>query len=522
MKNRRNRFLATAIIFAMLFALLLPIINVSADIQPGIIKIKAPDSLSLEGQEFSIYQLFTVTYDDSDHYSYVITEDFKDFKFNGVSLKDYLELKKTLTAEENQELTAALMYYIKTNSIATTAIAKGEEGDEEIIIDDIPLGYYMVVGSGLAADGSEITALCSLTTTNPDAEITLKADAPTINKEVYNHNTDTWTDWTDVEINDAVDFRLTSKVPNMQGYKNYYFTVYDKMSGGLTYNPATSNLTVQIDGNDVAYKVWYSFDNITYTDTFPADYKAGDELYIAIDFINFIQYKTGDAIVITYTATLNEEAVIGADGNPNEALLEYSNNPYDTGDGTQGGNPKERDHGKRGKTPWIKVIVYTFDMGIYKFYLDKDDNKIALAGAEFKLYRDAACTDEVYLDIDAKGYFVVKADKDVTIVTPEGVVNIRGLDAGTYYLKETKAPEGFNKIDAAIKIEIKHLDQKGAYTVNNGTDAIEVENKSGIQFPETGGIGRKIFYVLGSLLTVGAGIVFMVRIKTKKETEDAA
>ena len=608
--NMKRKILSIILVVMMLFAVA-PATNVSAALGGGTgsITINAPANLSLQGQTFTIYQLFQLAdvYDPvkNDNYIYKVTPPFENFKYKNMTLLEFLSTTTEiengfLSAQDEMGLTAALLDYIKNGPSNLTDYSRDitvpatYAGSSYTIGKNnppgVPLGYYLVAGGGKNAGGddghNEVTAICNLTTTDPDAVINLKADAPDIEKDVWNHITEEWLKWTDINMGELAQFKLSSKVPNMQGYKFYYFTVYDKLSGGLTYNPDNSQLTVKVGNATLAqntdYNVWYSLDSKNYSASVPNTYQPGDVLYIAIDFINFIKYTTGADVIITFYATLNEKAVIGHPGNPNDVCLEYSNNPYvtlngepkyDAPDGDDDDDDDKPNRPGRGRTPWKRVIVYTFDIDLYKYFGNFEINKgTPLAGAVFELYTKADYEYNkltippeparpplrlIAVDGVPNTYRLPKSGETNTVASvttpPSGRITIIGLDAGTYYLKEIDCPDGYTMLLHPIKVVITHTqetngtyigyykveyytydpnstnsdkyDPVGSYTGNpdkNATGSINIENKGGPKFPETGGIGRTIFYITGTILTFGSLIVLAVylQMSSKKKREN--
>ena len=237
---------------------------------------------------------------------------------------------------------------------------------------------------------------------------------------------------------------------------------------------------------------------------------------------------TKDSIVtVDYTATLNSNAVIGLDGNPNEVKLIFSNNPNMTGDGT--GKPTDT-----GETPIDKVIVFTYELDVEK--VDGTENTKKLSDAEFVLKRNAGENTEYAVVTSGKLEkwvdSIANATKLVTGV--EGLVKVAGLDDGTYYLEETKAPSTYNKLsedveivisattannqnwsgtasDALTKIDVTANGEKGEGNVNEGSAKVTVVNNKGSELPSTGGMGTTIFYVVGSILVLGAAILLITK-----------
>lgn len=299
----------------------------------------------------------------------------------------------------------------------------------------------------------------------------------------------------------------------MTGYTSYVFNFKDTLSAGLTFKEITS-VTV---GDTTINKVEAGQEaNDTYTLT-----QDGQKITITMNnFLASNKDKVGQAITVTYTATLNKDAVTGFDPNTNKATVEYSNKP-----GT----------GEKGESEPSKVDVHTFDFTIFKYYL-KDATKTGLANAEFELYKanttgDAADTNaKINIVDEGEGvYRQATADEakaiDFTsakiVSDTDGKVLVKGLDAGTYYLRETKAPDGYNKLLSDIKVEIKPVYDNStgklkSYTVDytyNGNKTqgtvitsqdnspeVAVENKTGAQLPSTGSKGALMVTLAGIVL----------------------
>ena len=330
----------------------------------------------------------------------------------------------------------------------------------------------------------------------------MKSNYPTVVKKVNNKNAD------DVNIGDEVTYTLTSKVPDMTGYTSYVFNFKDTLSAGLTFKEITS-VTV---GDTTINKVEAGHEeNNTYTLT-----QDGQKITITMNnFLASNANKAGKEIKVTYTATLNKDAVTGFNPNTNKATVEYSNKP-----GTD----------DKGESEPSKVDVHTFNFTIFKYYL-KDAAKTGLANAEFELYKanDKVAGDKVNIKKVTDGEYRVATSEeaaaggfksDVIVSGNNGKVLVKGLDAGTYYLRETKAPEGYNKLLSDIKVEIKAnydpVTQKltsytVTYTYNNVTNSstsnsaetspeVPVENKTGAQLPSTGSKGALMVTLAGIVL----------------------
>ena len=323
----------------------------------------------------------------------------------------------------------------------------------------------------------------------------------------------------DFAIGDTVTYQLTSKVPDMTGYNSYTFKFTDTLSKGLDLKAI---LSVKV--GDTELKAGKTGAN-TYLPTYTTNTNGTHTLTISFnEFYNNFKNRTGDTITVVYTATLNKDAVIGMNPNTNKAVVEYSNDPKS--DGT-------------GKSEPSIVDVHTFDFTIYKYYLKDQNNKedkTALAKAEFELYKGntegTAADEQAKVNIVDEGegvYRQATADEakatgftSAKIVSDaDGKVLVKGLDAGTYYLRETKAPEGYNKLLGDIKVEIKaNYDPKTGkltsysvdYTYNEPTTTgteikdtktspeVAVENKTGAQLPSTGSKGALMVTLAGIVL----------------------
>lgn len=556
---KKSRLVSLLIAVLMIATIVLPL-NAFAAGENGSITIKAPDGLTLEDQVFTAYQIFKVT-NSGTNYNYTLLEPFDDFFDTDLGivagggengLKAYLEGDPDMIA-----LSKALFNFINGDPAPTNLVPKtseaGSAGSKSLAITGLDYGYYIVLGSGTAEGDQSVVAIAALGTvpgspggsTNKDINITLKADAPWITKEVWNSNLDEeeeaigYTDWADVNINDEVSFKLTSKVPAMLGYATYEYIVYDTMSPGLTFKDGSITITVGgvlvnvIDAdsyNNEAHTATYEIENYVLNGN---EYNGGKLITINFpDLVALVNKSNEDTIVagadivITYNATLNEDAIVGAPGNPNKVYLEYSNNPNWVADG-------EDDEEPTGETPEDEVIVYTFDVDVYK-YAGALLPGNPLEGAEFVLYRTKSGTDysdEVKFVYDSTdGVYYVKMnstveDSEIIISNAAGRISIVGLDAGTYYLKETKAPDGYNLSNDYKEFVITHTTKDGIANISNKIEVTPAEgdkfyavtyvNTTGNILPETGGIGRYIVYGAGIALAIGVAVLLVIRRKIR-------
>ena len=533
------------------------------------ITVKNPNtSISMAGNTYSAYKLFNVTYSDvtetSGNYAYTVTEEFKDFEYTvgdntyeGESLINYLATLSD-NAEALDTFAEAALKYAKDNSITAAGSVTAGEGATEATISVPSAGYYLVAGSATAPDNQTVVAACSLTTTDPTAEVTVKADVPSIEKKIVEG--DTLVPANTASIGDTVTFQLSSKVPNMKGYEKYFFVMNDTLSEGLTYN-GNDTMTVKIGDTtltrDTDYTVETNGQNIT------------------IIFKNFIQYKdqVGAAVTVTYSATLNEKANLSpTEGNPNTVTLTYSNNPNETGSGTPENPDKPGEGDATGTTPQSQTKTYVTGIKINK--VDGQDSTKKLVGAKFEIkgtaltvvltntemfkasesgtwymLKDGTYTEEGPTDDNTASYdSTTQKYEKVTVVTKDtvateintvgytdadGVLTFAGLNAGEYVITELVAPSGYNLLKDSITITItenadfsnanwtvtEKVGDKDAKTLSAGADnlfSFTVENNSGTELPSTGGMGTTLFYILGGLLVVGAGVVLVTKKRMSK------
>lgn len=407
---------------------------------------------------------------------------------------------------------AKLAYKNKTGE--GTVLKSGENTLED--------GYYLVVDTteNIAAGSAYNTALLQVV---GNINITVKTDAPTVEKKVleddkYNQEGGYGTGYNDVadyNMGDAVPFHLIGSVPDMSRYDTYKYIFHDTLSTGLTLNEDSIKVYVASSkaGTDKADITGWAkaVDGQSFTVSFE-------------DLKTVSGVSQGKYIIVEYTATLKQNAVVGLDGNPNVVYLEYSNKPDQSGSG---------DTGNTGKTPEDKVIVFTYELDTTK--VDGQDNTKKLEGAVFKLKNAAGKWAVVDSNSKVTGWADTEGGGSTLTSDANGLFKVIGLDAGTYYLKETKAPSGYNLLSNEITVVITATTTNGqtwtdgqassaltnlAVTADgtagtsdtsSGIAGITVANNKGSTLPETGGMGTTIFYVIGAILVIGAGVVLITR-----------
>ena len=406
-----------------------------------------------------------------------------------VEEKYYAEAAATVVAgmDDNSEMLDAFAEVVGNAYLSDTYFSNNTDADSITVTGD---GYYLLMYAGTPEGGDAYTKY--ILQVAQAVEIDLKKDAPSLEKDIVGGQE---TDATSASIGDKITFQLTSTIPEMDGYDKYYYIIHDTLSAGLTFN---DDILVTVNGQDMlSYTEGQDYDSCDYY----VEYENGN---IKIVFINFLQYKgsTGN-IIVTYSATLNENAVITSEGNPNTAYLEYSNNPNydhdgdpdepgDTPDETPDDPSDDPTPPPTGETPHSIVVVYTTALQLNKVSADG----AALTGAKFKIegvstgiykingfvfqknangtwYRltDGSYTETAPTEATAKAYD--GADKYVKLavnqettektnlvnegwVDANGVMTFTGLGAGTYTITELIAPEGYNLLKNPVTVTVTY------------------------------------------------------------------
>lgn len=565
MKKLVSRFMAVLMAMTMILSMSMTVF--AAEAPKGTLTVNN----TVAGKTLDLYQIFTAT-KNGDNVAYTLNSAYEKFfqsKISGASTLtgealsekayEYVKTQVGTDGKNGTGFAKEILGWILENATtvaATHTTANTTAGTT--VINNLDYGYYIVYPLGATdtstAPGNEtVKSVASLVSvTGDDATVNMKSNYPTVDKKIIpaqsgsgitvgaivdgswdgNHQLEL-DDENDPEdtiaphgaadekkagdfaIGDTITYQLTSKVPDMTGYNSYTFKFSDTLSKGLDLKEV---LSVKV--GDTTLKA-----GKTGTNTYALTYdKTSRILTVTLnDFYNSYKNRPGETITVVYTATLNKDAVIGMNPNTNKAVVEYSNNPKS--DGT-------------GKSEPSIVDVHTFDFTIYKYYLKDQNNKedkTALAKAEFELYKGntegTAADEQAKVNIVDEGngvYRQATADEakaaDFTsakiVSDADGKVLVKGLEAGTYYLRETKAPEGYNKLLSDIKVVIeanydtttgKLTNYTVTYTYNGkpitvtNTDKltspeVPVENKTGAQLPSTGSKGALMVTLAGIVL----------------------
>lgn len=385
-----------------------------------------------------------------------------------------------------------------------TAQATGKTSPISVIGD----GYYFVKDDDTSDANADTAKTRYILQVVGDVQVTAKSSTPTVEKKVKEKNDTTgegtgWQDAADYDIGDEVPYQITGTLPSTfadyKTYKTYTFT--DILSDGLTItDDELKAITITADGTSVTDKFGISFSNQVLT----ISLKEGQDLKTWNPALT-----ATSKIVVNYSATLNDKAKIGSEGNPNTVNLTFSNNPNAGGEGD------------KGKTPDDKVIVFTYEIKANKV---DEDGKTPLEGAGFTLYKKGS-----------DGNYTAVGDEITGVTTFE----FKGTDAGEYKLVETTVPAGYNKAEditftVTATYDTKADDPKltsltvtpteanftvtttsddGKSITTDGIASTNIKNKKGSTLPSTGGIGTTIFYVLGAALVIIAAVVLVARRK---------
>lgn len=529
MKFKNNLKRALSLVMAVMLVLGMGITALAADPAPTTYDITVPSD---DDHTYAVYQIFT-----GDYATETVDGTTKEYLSNvkwgangklpsGVNIGDAVSAAiltelQNATGSSHKDLLKVIEKYVDLDTTAHKTLTK-DSADKAVVP-----GYYLIKDE-TAITGDDAATLYIVQVVGP-VTITRKADKPTVDKKVQENSTSAWGVHADYNIGDDVPFSLIGTLPsNYDMYDTYKYIFHDTLSSGLTYN--NDFKVYKVNAADVDGDMSGATD-ITSHFSYAAETVAdGAGLKFSCDDLKqaVAAYSADTRIVVRYTAKLNENAVIGNPGNPNKVKLEFSNNPNTGGDGDTG------------ETPEKKVVVFTFELDGNK--VDGNDATKKLQGAEFKLYRKLDGTTKEWAKITngkVSGWTTTEDDGTVLTSDTDGLFQITGLDAGVYYLKETKAPAGYNLLEDEIKITVTPgytttdadgttitsltgkvqvgtgTETDAATTDNNGAITgkigFTVENNKGSTLPETGGIGTTIFYVLGGILVLGCGAALFAR-----------
>lgn len=503
MKNIK-RFICVLLALVMAFAMAIPTFaEQEGTLSEGSITIND----AVPGQTYKVYRILDLeSYNkDTGAYAYKANSAWSDWLkeqkayveiddqgyvtwFEDASAADFAKAAQAHAADSN----------ISADDTAPASAAEEGKTYSSVSFKNLKLGYYLV--------DTTLGTLCSLDTTNPNVVMKEKNEVPTNEKKVEEDSNGIYGPNNDADIGQTVNFKST--ITAQAGAENYVF--HDKMSVGLTFVSVTE---ITLKGENVNTN-YYTIVTKKVEDAEAEEEGLDDDCTFEVRFTKSFcdTLKAGEEIVISYSAILNENAVVAGEGNINESKVSYG------------------DSSNIKTTPPSGTKTYTWDVDIFKYTMSTDNNDegaegdpatptpIPLAGAKFTLSKNSNGTNPIKLIAqDANVYRVADDASAVTEITTDtsGEFAIKGLDSDTYYLTETKAPDGYNKLAAPIKVVIS---DDGKITVDNKVvNKVEVLNQTGPELPSTGGIGTTIFYIIGGILVVGAGVLLVAKRRMKSE-----
>lgn len=437
------------------------------------------------GKNYAVYKIFDLTYKDK-NVSYTIANEWKDF-FKSEKGKEFI-VDKNKDGKLNSIVVDNEVRYINITDNNVAEFAKAAMGemhnmtktqvqkanDTTLTFTGLALGYYLVHPEGASEAATGQSSIVSLTSTKPTGEVTVKGIYPTIKKEAKSKSAD---------YGEKVSFTITGKVPDPTGYKKYEYVLKDSLPKGLTIDE--NSIKASIGGVDKTANITKTVDGQNLTVTFNI-----------LDLIKNNSVQVGQDIKLTYDTIVNKDFVLGNKGEENKAHLEFSNDPK---------NGENKD-----KTPEEKVKVYSGKIKVIKY--DKKNENKKLEGAEFVLKNSEGKFYKLEETKDTKKVtWVEEAEATKLTTNSNGELEFTGIKAGTYKLKETKAPSGYNLLTEEVTVTL--TDGTNNTTINMNAES-KVANSSGVELPGTGGAGTKLFTMLGGAVILYAALS-LVRRKIK-------
>ena len=497
MKKAMKKLMAALLAVAMVCAMAIPAFAADGSTHSSSEDGKITIDNAVAGQTYKIYRILDLQYNDTaKSFRYVKNDKWGAFvegQTTYLSVDSKTGVVTWANSDNADNGTAIKALAVAAGQHVTDTPSLAADGSEKaassiVTFDCLPLGWYLVV-SDLTTD-----AICSIDTTAKEVTIKEKNGAPTVTKEVE-YASGSWGEGNDGNVGDTVNFQTTIYVTD--GNPTNY-VLHDQMSNGLAFKEGS--IVVKKNGERfIDYTVVTPTDNCTFEIKF-----------------NENSLQANDTVVVTYSATINSNAVVGTTGNDNETWLKYGNN---------------------GETTHGKTKTYTWSFNIFKYFTDSNNDMQYLANVEFVLYRkDNTANKTEYAQFNSNNKLTgwTEAENEATKLKTNATstVAVEGLDAGTYFLKETATPVGFNSLTSDVEVQITsscntltHATYTVQYKMVNEEDftdtdeeekVVPIENNRGTTLPGTGGIGTTIFYVVGGGLMVAAAILLI----TKKRMEN--
>lgn len=462
---------------------------------------------AVDGQTYTIYKLLDLesyTPDpgtDDGIYSYKPNKLWKNFietavdsastNYFKINENGYATWNGDTTDSRKAEFAQKTLAYAKDEAHPIAGDPRKKEEGKTLTFTNLSLGYYLV--------DSSVGTLCSLDTTKPAATIQEKNGVPSVDKIITSGGVVSADGKSNsASIGDTVNFKTT--ITAQPGAQNY--VLHDKMTEGLTFDKNSINVSLHKKATNadetLVTNTDYNVETINLKDT---DLKCTFHINFTQTLCN--RLAADDTITVTYSATLNDKAVIGSTGNVNETKLNY-------------GDSKE--------TTESKTHTFTYDIPVFKYTM-KDNVKTGLEHAKFtlSLNEDGANPIKFKESNENNKYIKDETGAITEVESPQdGKLTFEGLGAGTYYLTETKQPDGYNKLAKSVKIEMDangtiKVDGKSTLESEESKRLVEVENKTGTVLPSTGGMGTTMIYLVGAVLVLGSGVVLATKRRVKNK-----
>lgn len=450
---------------------------------------------SLVGKKFNVYKLFdAVNSKNLESINYTLNPEYAQAIKNIVGVKlnkapstvteyeviDYIQslnTNKVEGAHANQVLEGRysnFRYFIEElrNEIVRLGIKSdvvnvtSVKPDNSIDISGLDFGYYIVDEVSNVQGSHSASSLCIVNTANPDATVQIKSDYPTVTKKMQEDDGNVgWNDIGDYEIGQTIPYKFTSNIPDINGYDTYYYAWHDRMDEALTFKKDSVSIVIRGNMGNTTKEYTLSPNEFNIVENPSADTTFKVVVSDMKDIVdrefnnknNLNHNLYGQEVELRYNATLNDRAAnnTGRPGFENDVKLEFSNDPDNSGAGSS----------STGETPWDTVVAFTYKINGVKV----NDHNATLEGAKFRLYSDRDLQNEVYVKKSPNGYVVINRDslggtdhvggtvpQDAVEMVSDanGVFNILGLDQGTYWLKETTAPDGYRPLLDPIEINV--------------------------------------------------------------------
>ena len=442
---------------------------------------------ALQGQTYTIYEMLKLESFSGTNYSYKIADGWENFFREGAEGAAYMKKDengymsfiagKDGAPDRREFAQKALVYAKKTTGINTKSEST-KENETTVTFNGLNLGYYLV--------GSTTGALCGLDTTNKHVDIEEKNGVPSVDKKIVQNDTDVESNF--ANIGETINFKTT--ITAQKGARSY--VLHDTMEKGFTFN---KDVKVKVSG-----QTNYLNSTTDYEVVENAEDKCTFDIKFKEEFLKTINDTT--KIEVTYSAILNGDAEIH-DNNDNTTHLTY---------------------GENNNTTTRTTHTVTYQISVLKYTGDTNNT---LANAKFSLY-DAETNGNIYKLVqktDTTNYRLAMTGEDgITEITTNntGKFSIQGLKPGTYWLEETAAPKGYNKLAKRIKVVINDdgtliVDKKDRDENNSLINQVNVENKTGTVLPSTGGAGTTMIYLIGAVLVLGSGVVLATKRRVKNK-----